>query len=273
MKTISDLNKIVFIATLVAMAMIFITNPVFSQDSSKKPHPKKQIKVVVQTDKNGRSHILDTTINLNGRMDEANLRKVMKEYDIDLEGLADNMQDMVVQIDDMDLPDSAKVDSLCKMVKKIRIIGREGNGPMCKRGHERSHSYKFDYYFNEPGIPDSPPPPPPPPPIGDFDFFDNASGFEPLTRNFEEKGTTLSDIIGDIPMDMVKSYSIKETKNGKKIVIELNNYPIIERRDKVIIIREPGQRRPNDHSRNPHMRKKVIIRSDGGEPKEESPKM
>ena len=161
------------------------------------------------------------------------------------------------------MPDSVKIDSLCKMVKTIRITGKDGRGPMGRRGQGRAHAFQHSHNTGHHGIPDSPPPPPPPPPpTTDFDFFDFNSGFEPSVRNCEERTTTLSDIIGDIPMDMVKSYSIKETKNGKKIVIEVNNGPMIDHRDKVIVIRDSPHNSIFDPSRKPQMRKKVIIRSE-----------
>jgi hypothetical protein len=264
MKTKSHFTGIGILAIIVLVSMIFITNPLFSQDSAKKPHQQKQIKVVVKTDNKGQKHSLDTTFTINGHADAAGLKKVMKEYAIDLEGLEDDMGDMIVQIDDMDSPDSARLDSLCKMVKKIRITGNDGRG--------KARSFNYMYNFDEPGIPDIPPPPPPPS-TGDFDQFGGYSGFESFSRSFEEQGSTLSDIIGDIPMERVTSYSIKETKHGKKIVIELSNDPMIERRDKVIIIREPHQRNSFGHPHNPSMKKKVIIRSGGDDEKEEGPKM
>jgi hypothetical protein len=267
MKTISSFPGNKFVAIIVLVALIFILNPLFSQDSPHNPPQKKQMKLIVKTDKNGESRELDTTINLNGQMDKARLKKVMKEFDINLEDLADNMQDMVISIDDMDLPDSTKVDSLCKMVKKIRINLRDGKEPMGKRDHGRTHAYTFDYNFDDPCLPDVPPPPPPPS-DGNLGIFEGHSGFEPWNNNFDEKGNTLSDILGDIPMDRVKSYSIKETRNGKRIVIELNNDPMIERHDKVIIIREPRHKSSLNHTRNPRMNKKVTIMR-GGEDQNE----
>jgi arginine decarboxylase-like protein len=40
---------------------------------------------------------------------------------------------------------------------------------------------------------------------------------------YKSRGETISDVIGDIPMDKVRNYSIKNTKYGKKIVIEIED--------------------------------------------------
>jgi len=83
-------------------------------------------------------------------------------------------------------------------------------------------------------------------------------------------GGSLNDLLGDIPMDRVKSYSIKDTKNGKKIVIELNNAPFIENHRNVIIIRSPRPegRHGQGQAPRPHIQKRIIIH-DGKQLKEE----
>ena len=263
MKTILDFKAKTAVAIIGLIAMIFITTPLFSQDSLPKPHKQKQVKVIVKTDVNGKSHTLDTTFNFNGTVDPAKLKKIMKEYSVDLEGLSDAMQGMAVQIDDGDSPDSAGIDSISQKIKRIRIFGGDD------KHHGRPHAYTFNYNFDDEGMPEQPAPPA----FGDFDRFDNWSEDAPFPGNCKEKSNTLADILGDIPMDCVKSYSIKETKNGKRIVIEVNNGPIIEHRDKVIIIREPRQHGPHGHSQAPQIRKKIIIRSDGDAPQGEKSEM
>jgi hypothetical protein len=79
----------------------------------------------------------------------------------------------------------------------------------------------------------------------------------------EGEGQSLNDLLGDIPMDRVKHYSIKDTKNGKKIVIELENGPIVEKHNQVIIIREPG--RPNRNARKGQKNVKVYVTPDSPE--------
>ena len=262
MKTISAFITRTAFALVVFLALIFITKPIFSQDSIKNPHQKKQVKVIVMKDKDGKSTVLDTTICLKSKADEAELKKLMKTYSISLEGLSDDLDNLSVQLDELDLTDSTKTDSLCKVVKKIRIISDNGKRP------GKGHTFSYNYDFNDMGIPE-PPPPPPPPSEGDFDLFGNYFDGDPMLRQFGDKGSTLSDVIGDIPMDRVKSYSIKETKHGKRIVIELNNGPMIDRRDNVIIIREPRNHRYFGRNGYPPRYKKIIVSPDDESPKVE----
>src|ERR1035437_5383 len=87
-------------------------------------------------------------------------------------------------------------------------------------------------------LPDFPTPPEPPQPLIEEFNDDNAPEIlnEENNRMFGGRGESLNDILGDIPMDRVKSYSIKDTKDGKKIVIELKNGPMIEHHRDVVII-------------------------------------
>jgi hypothetical protein len=87
------------------------------------------------------------------------------------------------------------------------------------------------------------------------------------------KDESLNDILGNIPLDRVKSYSIKDTKDGKRIVIELNNEPFIEHHRDVIIIRSPRpEGRPGQDPRH-QMRKRVIIKEQTPEKEEEPDKL
>jgi hypothetical protein len=85
-------------------------------------------------------------------------------------------------------------------------------------------------------------------------------------RMGKDRGQSLNDVLGDIPMSRVKSYSIKDTKNGKRIVIDLENGPLVEQENKIIVIREPG--RHYGHG-GPRHQVKVIRHSNGGEMQEE----
>ena len=82
--------------------------------------------------------------------------------------------------------------------------------------------------------------------------------------NFGGKGETLSDLLGDIPMDRVKNYSIKSKKGWKRIVIDVEDPPLMEKRGhrQVMIIGDPTQ---NHHMYrhgmpNKNVEKRIIIR-------------
>ncbi len=69
---------------------------------------------------------------------------------------------------------------------------------------------------------------PSPPKIRHFRHFRN-----------EDRGETLGDLLGDIPMDKVTRYSVKERKGGKRIVIEVENGQSGKGRN-VVIVHSPG---------------------------------
>ena len=115
----------------------------------------------------------------------------------------------------------------------------------------------YDYEFDVPCMPDI-----------DFPCFkwdedfeeDFSPGHDMKVLRYNNKSQSLSDIIGDIPMDRVKSYSIKERKNGKRIIIDIEDAPLFEKQDRVIIMREPGRQSHKRTIADPQM--KVIIKSD-----------
>jgi hypothetical protein len=53
---------------------------------------------------------------------------------------------------------------------------------------------------------------------------------------------TLSDVLGDIPMSRVNSYSIKDRKNGKRIIIDIDDAPLVEKQERVVYLKNaPGK--------------------------------
>jgi hypothetical protein len=74
---------------------------------------------------------------------------------------------------------------------------------------------------------------------------------------------SLNDLLGNIPMDRVVSYSIKDRKHGKRIVIDLDDAPAFERQDRVIVIREPRSMRSGRS--HPKRNVKVIMNSEDGD--------
>ncbi|MEI7896055.1 MAG: hypothetical protein WCJ26_03390, partial [bacterium] len=79
-------------------------------------------------------------------------------------------------------------------------------------------------------------------------------------------GQTLNDLLGEIPMERVTSYSIKDHKNGKRIVIDLSDAPMFENQPRVVVIQAPGMRQ---HGRNHGERQvKVIVNTDESLPVE-----
>jgi len=75
-----------------------------------------------------------------------------------------------------------------------------------------------------------------------------------------KKGESLSDVLGDIPMSAVKRYKIRDTKYGKKIVIEVNNDFKMHHSENIIVITPP--RPPRVHVKMPRHPRKIVIERD-----------
>jgi len=209
MKT-KSLKISVAMLTVAAIAFtVFLTSPVFSQEPVKKEGNKKMI-IKVITDDNGTRTVIDTTF---------------------------------------EIPDSLAMDSMRKEIDKVIRIGKKGR-EYCYQFHGMPH--EFSYNFDMPDMTETMKE------LEELDFPEweevaPAGEYEEAILNYaprlhgnrnlrmERDGQTLSDVLGDIPMDRVISYSIKDRKNGKRITIDLSDGPVIESRDKVIVIREPGR--------------------------------
>jgi hypothetical protein len=196
---------------MATMMAIFITRPAVSQETAKTESHKKIVMKIISDD-NGKITVTDTT---------------------------------------MVMTDSSMVDSIEQEMVKVVKIGKGGKHARV-RYHNMPQAYNFDFDV-------------PCPPDCQMDL-DELEGFDPeemsRVRDMEErlrdcrgfgsewfnmqshgKGQTLNDLLGEIPMDRVVSYSIKDRKNGKRIIIDLNDAPMFERQEKIVIIREPGSKK------------------------------
>jgi hypothetical protein len=61
-------------------------------------------------------------------------------------------------------------------------------------------------------------------------------------------------------MDRVVGYTIKDRKHGKRIVIDLNDAPMFERQERVIVLRDPGKMHRKRDNQERQMR--VIVDTD-----------
>lgn len=219
-----------------------------AQDKKSKK-PQKATVVIKINKEDGKTKIIDTTFVLSDPADHEKFEKYMKQYEGDLKSIEDNLKNMEVTVNIPDLDDSLKLDSL---TKQITVISKGMDHPHFKF-HERPEAFSYSYDFDTPAMPEAP---------GHFREFD-PEDFMPehdmKVMRFNQKGQSLNEILGEIPMDHVKSYSIKEKKNGKRITIDVSDYPFFEHHDKVIIMRAPGA------TPRPDGRKKIIIEREHGD--------
>jgi hypothetical protein len=237
MKTHLSRFRISLLIGLATILAIFITRPAASQETAKN-ESHKTIMLKVVSDDNGKTTVIDTVMEMN---------------------------------------DSFMADSIQREIEKVIMLGTGG-----KHARIKYHNMPegFSYNFDVPCPPDC---------VMDLDELEDLDfeGMAPCGEmgNFmwsgrdgapgckvirsEGKGQSLSDMLGDIPMDRVVSYSIKDRKGGKRIVIDLNDAPMFEKQEKVIVIREPGrvQRNRNHGERQV----KVIVNTDDDTKTEQTP--
>jgi ribosome-associated toxin RatA of RatAB toxin-antitoxin module len=267
MKLLSD-NKIQYFVSGMAMILaIFIFLPVYSQETATNKS-KSTIKLKIVSEKNGETSVFDTTIVSDELLEKEEIEAMVEGMNDEMKELSEEMKEMQFEIN-FDIPDSLLSDSVHKIVKKaMRMMpgaccpGRK----MPKRGRGNS------FGFNFPCIPDCPTPPEMLKDMECGNWFPGQGAQRQRMLNPQE---TVSDIIGDIPLDKVKSYSIKDRKGGKRIIIDVDDSPIIEKQERIIY-----RERPNDMGRYRYMDRnpkdvKVIIRTKkddtGKAPKVETP--
>jgi hypothetical protein len=226
--------KNIFLDGLITCMITFsMSTVVIGQDTVKTTSQKSVVRLKINKDENGKTTVIDTTFALTTKCHKE-LKAYLNKHRDDLDDLGEELENIEVMVDIPDLPDSLMTDSV---IKQLRIIGKDFKVPDCLKWHNRSQGYDFEYEdpctsgisppFCMPGCKNI---------ERDCCPDNNLRSFQ-----YESKLPTLSDILGDIPMDRVKSYSIKDKKNGKRIIIDLNDGPMIEKQDRVIIIREQGE--------------------------------
>jgi len=218
MKNFSILKPLPVILGAVMILGIFIIKPVKGQDAPKK-EKQKTIVLKVVSEKDGKTTIIDTTFTTPEEFDPDALKEMAEHMKGEMKDLQKEMEDIQVMVM-TDMPDSASMDSLKKVMDKCIVI-KKGPKSHCRvYAGDRPHRYEYKYNFDIPLEVEGIPLP------EDFEKFYGNHGNWNFGGDFyhsRSRGETISDVIGDIPMSKVKNYSIKNTKYGKKIVIEIED--------------------------------------------------
>jgi len=257
MKTRSWFYDSILVIGLAAVFSFVLVHPVSAQDTIKK-HSKTVITLKIVKDENGKKTVIDTTITTDKPLKSKELKAIVSDMGEDVKGENGDMDDFSFSFNGDEFPDSAFMDSIHKMTKDIRCMVRKLHGH-----HFDMDRFPggFDYNFNF-DLPEPPAPPDPPEAGWDFGDFQHPAPYPGHRQDMEKGPGTLSDLLGDIPLDRVKNFSIKEQKDGTKITIELDRGPVFaapRSESKVIIIRPDGSVHSQGHDRKMH--KKVIIHS------------
>jgi len=215
MKNFSIFKSISMVIGVIIMFTIFITKTGHSQTAEPKGK-KKTIILKVTADKDGKNIVIDTTFITPEGTDPKEIEEMAEKLQKEMQGLEKEMEEVQVRVL-LDLPDSAMIDSLHNVIDKMVILKK---GPRKHMKIYANKPHEFEYEFNVPCPSDH---------MTGHEIFEGPgwSGYlgdqDKRVFRFEDKGQTLTDILGDIPMEKVRNYSIKNTKYGKKIVIEIED--------------------------------------------------
>ena len=269
MKTYSWLKDSMLVIVLATIMTIALTSPVFSQDTLKvKKNPRTVLKLKIIKDENGKKTVIDTTITSSKSLDSGEINDIIANLDDNMKGMDEGLKELDLSLSHMKLPDSAMMDSIRKMTARIRIMSKNFKSPHFK-WHNQPGGFDYNFNFDTPELPEPPEPPcPPDEHRHHFDFrvepFDNES---PVIRRGEG---SLLDLLRDIPMDRIRSFNIKEKKDGTRITIEVGREPLLGfplSHERTIIVR-PGKGNETSPSHESDRHKKVIIKSDTEDPDE-----
>jgi hypothetical protein len=205
-----------------------MTGNVVAQDSGKPKSKQGVVVLKIKKSDNGKTTVTDTTFTISIPSGHKQLEEYLAKQEKELENPGKGSEEIEVSLEMPDLADSIINDSVEKHFKYIIKDSKEPHSLW------NGNPERFDYEFNVPCPPDFPPFPGNDEFEGEFGHGDNMEFF-----HYKDKRQTLSDIIGDIPMDRVKSFTIKDKKQGKRIIIDVADAPLFEKHEKVIIIRNP----------------------------------
>lgn len=169
-------------------------------------------RILIVKDVDGKKTKIDTVFSSKDKIDDKDIEDLIETVHMRIGDAGERMKDFQIFMSADD--DSVMIDSTGhhKFIYKFN-----GNG-CCPNGWAKAGPHAFRYNFEIPEVPEPP----------DFsrefegnDFRHFAPGVKVITTH--QKGETLSDVLGDIPMSKVKSYKITDRKGGKRIVIDVED--------------------------------------------------
>src|ERR1035438_3856471 len=224
MKMYSRLKDSILVVSLATIMTIILAFPGFTQDTMKK-HPQTTVKVKIINEENGKKTVLDTTITSSRSLDSGEIDEIIANLDENMKGMDNGLKELDLSLGKMNLPDSSMMDSIRKMTRNIRImIDKNFKSPHMK-WHSQPGGFDYNFDFDTPGPPE---PPEPPEARGEHHrhFEYRAEPFE-MEPPVPQHDGSLMDLLRNIPMDMIKSFNIKEKKDGTKITIEVGHSSVL----------------------------------------------
>jgi len=248
-------------AGIFILTLILLIKPVKAQE--KDDESSSVIKIKLIKEKDGKTVVVDTTIMRKGHNVNEEMEEVLDSLNEALEEMESAMKDMQI---DVDIKSNKwfEEDSLIRNVEKMIIVDSDGKTGTIKI-HGLPECHGFNYHFNLP----------------DGEFPMEWVGDIPSCIEFEHEGGapdmhrrslsrfengSLNELLGEIPLDRVKKYSVKDRKNGKRIVIDVEDGPFFgSTNNRVIIKGTPRMKHSYMHPKNDV---KVIIKDIEEKPSE-----
>jgi hypothetical protein len=224
-------SAILIISTLLA---IFVIRPASAQEKQKQDG-EKTIKVKIIKDVDGSKTIIDTVFATDHPIDSKEFKIIMKNVNKQMREANEAMTEVDREMKNvhyeiaLSMADSLLSDSLGKYKMKIITLGDDA----MLLDNQDAYSYQFDAPCHDLSeFSDTP---------GQFQW-QNRRGNSMYFNTQDKDEPTLSDVLGDIPMSRVKSYSIKDRKDGKRIIIDIDDAPLVEKQERVVYLKNaPGK--------------------------------
>ena len=257
MKTRLDIKDIFLFVVLTGIASFLISFSSAAQETKKEPSNKATIVVKIKNDATGKTTVIDTSFTLSDPASQKEFEAYMKKFEGDMDEMGEkmeNMENMEVMVTIPDISDSMEPDTLND---HMMFIGKGGKNA---RVIIKKCPKEFSYNFDMPCLPESLIPP------GCCEKYFNIEtnrDHDMECMHSYGQGGSLSDLLGDIPMSRVKSYSIKDRKNGKRIIIDVEDAPLVTEHDNVIILRNPHKSKKVNWNESPghDVEEKIIIKT------------
>ncbi|MEI7983770.1 MAG: hypothetical protein WCI71_19130 [Bacteroidota bacterium] len=248
------------VSGLIAILTIFIILPAFSQETSNK-ESKSTIKLKFVNEKNGKTTVFDTTIMSNSPLDQKDINAIMEEMEADRNELAGDVKELRINMG-VDIPDSLISDSVQKIMDKVIM---RGHGAKCRGMKMNRGTCVTPDQFDFPCMPDcqrlidD---------MGGNDLYEGMPMPNRQCKRFLNRQESLSDLIGDIPLDKVKNYSIKDRKGGKRITIDIDNPSPFDNQERIIYLERPECGSGAGHMQKHAKNVRVIIKTDKDSPEQ-----
>lgn len=233
-------RPIVISILVIAMTSLF-SGALFAQDTLAKK-PQKVIKIKVDTDKDGKSVTIDTTIIIDENFDMEKFHQAMKEYEAQMKDYEKCMHEMEIELNGEEMEEA---------MKEVELSLRDvySDMPQVKTFVRCPRESR---YFEQLGK------------RGDMHFYGRPADCHKTVRiSPPKRGESLSDVLGDIPMSSVINYKIKETKNGKRITIEVSDDVLFDSDEDIIIWQGDVAPPPPPPPPPPKLKKEVLIEKEG----------